>query len=348
MCELFGLSSRDKIGVNEYLRAFFRHSEQHPHGWGLAQFFGNAVQLEKEPVAAVESQYLTTRLSFPIQARSLIAHIRLASVGRLRYENCHPFVLRDIDGRAWTFAHNGTIFSPKRASGASIDDYKDTQLGGTDSERVLLYLIDRINERRMKLGRHLEAEDRFTLLDEVIAELSHDNKLNLLIWDGEYLYAHTNYADTLFTKKIPETGSLLIATKPIDSGAWEHVPFLQLQVYKDGETIWQGHHKSEQFFDHEKNWEYRNIDFAVLSSEIRQGASGPHQGHSKHMEVLCLPAQPVSARRTDTHFSGTRTVMFLIGKIFTKKIPGPGLLLIATRPIDDAAWEHVTLLQLQV
>ena len=264
MCELFGLSSRNKIEVNEYLRAFFRHSEQHPHGWGLAQFFGNAVQLEKEPVAAVESQYLTTRLSFPIQARSLIAHIRLASVGRLRYENCHPFVLRDIDGRAWTFAHNGTIFSPKRASGASIDDYKDTQLGGTDSERVLLYLIDRINERRMKLGRHLEAEDRFTLLDEVIAELSHDNKLNLLIWDGEYLYAHTNYADTLFTKKIPETGSLLIATKPIDSGAWEHVPFLQLQVYKDGETIWQGHHKSEQFFDHEKNWEYRNIDFASL------------------------------------------------------------------------------------
>ena len=222
------------------------------------------MQLEKEPVAAVESQYLTTRLSFPIQARSLIAPIRLASVGRLRYENCHPFVLRDIDGRAWTFAHNGTIFSPKRASGASIDDYKDTQLGGTDSERVLLYLIDRINERRMKLGRHLEAEDRFTLLDEVIAELSHDNKLNLLIWDGEYLYAHTNYADTLFTKKIPETGSLLIATKPIDSGAWEHVPFLQLQVYKDGETIWQGHHKSEQFFDHEKNWEYRNIDFASL------------------------------------------------------------------------------------
>ena len=129
---------------------------------------------------------------------------------------------------------------------------------------MLLYLIDRINERRMKLGRHLEAEDRFTLLDEVIAELSHDNKLNLLIWDGEYLYAHTNYADTLFTKKIPETGSLLIATKPIDSGAWEHVPFLQLQVYKDGETIWQGHHKSEQFFDHEKNWEYRNIDFASL------------------------------------------------------------------------------------
>ena len=67
MCELFGLSSRDKIEVNEYLRAFFRHSEQHPHGWGLAQFFGNAVQIEKEPVAAVESQYLNTRLSFPLR-----------------------------------------------------------------------------------------------------------------------------------------------------------------------------------------------------------------------------------------------------------------------------------------
>ena len=231
MCELFGLSSRDKIEVNEYLRAFFRHSEQHPHGWGLAQFFGNAVQIEKEPVAAVESQYLNTRLSFPIDAKSLIAHIRLASVGRLRYENCHPFVLRDIDGRAWTFAHNGTIFSPGRSNGASIDFYKDRQQGGTDSERVLLYLIDRINQKRKELGRRLEAEDRFTLL---------------------------------FTRKITVSGSLLIATKPIDSGAWEHVPFLQLQVYKDGETVWQGRHKSDQFFDREKNWEYRNIDFASL------------------------------------------------------------------------------------
>ena len=83
MCELFGLSSRDKIEVNEYLRAFFRHSEQHPHGWGLAQFFGNAVQIEKEPVAAVESQYLNTRLSFPIDAKSLIAHIRLAPLREL-------------------------------------------------------------------------------------------------------------------------------------------------------------------------------------------------------------------------------------------------------------------------
>nr|MBQ5525697.1 class II glutamine amidotransferase [Succinivibrionaceae bacterium] len=264
MCELFGLSSRDKIEVNEYLRAFFRHSEQHPHGWGLAQFFGNAVQIEKEPVAAVESQYLNTRLSFPIDAKSLIAHIRLASVGRLRYENCHPFVLRDIDGRAWTFAHNGTIFSPGRSNGASIDFYKDRQQGGTDSERVLLYLIDRINQKRKELGRRLEAEDRFTLLDELIAELSHSNKLNLLIWDGEYLYAHTNYADTLFTRKITVSGSLLIATKPIDNLKWEHVPFLQLQVYKDGETVWQGRHKSDQFFDREKNWEYRNIDFASL------------------------------------------------------------------------------------
>lgn len=46
--------------------------------------------------------------------------------------------------------------------------------------------------------------------------LSDGNKLNLLIWDGEYMIA------------------------------------------------WQGCRRSKQYFDKEKDWEYRNLDYASL------------------------------------------------------------------------------------
>ena len=62
MCELLGLSSRKKITVNSYLREFFSHSEIHCHGWGLALFYQQAVSLEKEAIAANQSQYLHQRI----------------------------------------------------------------------------------------------------------------------------------------------------------------------------------------------------------------------------------------------------------------------------------------------
>ena len=260
MCEMLGISAKRRIRANDILREFYSHADRHPHGWGLATFNdAGAPDIEKEAVKATESEYLKKRLAEPIEESVLLAHIRLATVGHLEYRNSHPFAAADNCGRIWTLEHNGTIFN-----GAELNRYMGLQFGSTDSERILLHLVDIVNERQIRHGRALDWKERFAALDDLVGELAGGNKLNLLIWDGEYLYAHTNYADTLFTRKIPGSGSLLIATKPIDNLKWEHVPFLQLQVYKDGETVWQGRHKSDQFFDREKNWEYRNIDFASL------------------------------------------------------------------------------------
>ena len=38
MCEMLGISARRRIRVNDILREFFSHGDQHPHGWGLARF----------------------------------------------------------------------------------------------------------------------------------------------------------------------------------------------------------------------------------------------------------------------------------------------------------------------
>lgn len=258
MCELFGVCSRRRIEVNGYLHTFYSHSERHCHGWGQALFYGDAVSLEKEPISANQSHYLKQRLRHPLLISNMIAHIRLASVGRMYYENSHPFVKHDNRGRCWTLAHNGTIFDFPR-----LDDFKPEQEGQTDSERVLYYLLDEINREQDRLYRALQPEERFQLLDRIIAALSVHNKLNLLLWDGEYMYVHTNYRDTLHQLQ-KDADTILFSTLPLSDEDWQPVPFLQLQVYREGHLVYSGTHQSQEYFDPEKDYEYRNFDYAHL------------------------------------------------------------------------------------
>lgn len=257
MCELFGISSRKRIRTNKYLHEFFSHSEKHNHGWGMALFYDNAVSLEKEAVCANQSNYLKGRLAHDINIDNMIAHIRLASVGRMYYENTHPFIKHDSSGRSWTLAHNGTIFySPK------LDEYKERQEGQTDSERILYYIVDEVNKMQYQLGHTLTADERFALLEELICNLSERNKLNLLIWDGEYMYVHTNYRNTLYMHY--DDGTTIFSTTPLDNTRWQPVPFLTLQVYRQGLIVHQGIRLSQEYIDPEKDFEYKNIDYSNL------------------------------------------------------------------------------------
>ena len=141
MCEMLGISAKRRREMNAVLREFFSHAERHPHGWGLARFGdGHAPLIEKEPVKATESELLGGILGERIEERALLAHIRFATVGTMEYANCHPFSGADDSGRVWTLVHNGTIFS-----GAVLNDYIGLQFGETDSERILLHLIARVN-----------------------------------------------------------------------------------------------------------------------------------------------------------------------------------------------------------
>ena len=47
-------------------------------------------------------------------------------------------------------------------------------------------------------GARLHFEERFALLDEIVSDMAKGNKLNLLLYDGEYTYVHTNYKNSLF------------------------------------------------------------------------------------------------------------------------------------------------------
>ena len=136
------------------------------------------------------------------------------------------------------------------------------QSGDTDSERILLYLVEEINQAHMLRRKTLSGEERFRLLDDILVSMSKGNKLNLLIYDGEYMYVHTNYADSLFYKEID--GGLVFATVPLDKEVWKPVPFTTLLAYRDGQLVFTGTNHGNVYVDSEENMKYLYQIFSNL------------------------------------------------------------------------------------
>ena len=264
MCELLGISAKRRRAFNAVLREFFSHAEQNPHGWGLARFTGaGGVRLpqpliDKEPCKATTSERLRALLDVGVEERMLLAHIRFASVGHPERVNCHPFMATDSSGRVWTLAHNGTIFHSE-----ALNDYLSIQSGSTDSERVLLYLVDRIDRAQARTGRPLDAEERFDVLATEIAALAADgNKLNLLICDGEVMYVHTNLRGTLHYS--PDGDALIFSTKPLSTGTWTPVPFTRLLAVQDGAIVREAPSHGHEYVYDPEDYRYVYMGYAML------------------------------------------------------------------------------------
>lgn len=257
MCELFGVTSRSKLILNELLLEFFSHGIDHPNGWGMAFFYGNAVSLEKQPEASYKSVYLRQRLQSKVEADKMIAHIRLATRGTINYENSHPFVMRDNSSRTWTLAHNGTIFECDL-----LNPYVHSQQGQTDSERILAYIVSRVNVEEEKRKKQMSGEERFTLIDEILCEITPGNKVNLLLYDGELMYVHTNYQNSLYRCKKGE--AVVISTTPLDCHIWESVPMNTLIGYQEGKLLYIGTNHGNEFFETEEKMRLLFLDYASL------------------------------------------------------------------------------------
>lgn len=257
MCELFGISSVEKIQLNDLLRKFFSHGVDHPHGWGMAFLSGNTVSIEKQPENSCKSNYLRQRLRAKIVEDKLIAHIRLATIGSMDYENTHPFVMMDNSDRTWTLAHNGTIFESE-----ALKPFVQEQQGQTDSERILCYIISRVNAVQERQKRLLTQKERFHLVDEIICEISPENKLNLILYDGDILYVHTNYRDSLF--RCQKGAAVVFSTKPLDWDIWERIPMNTLLAYQSGKLIYTGTNHGNEFIESEEKMRLLFLDFANL------------------------------------------------------------------------------------
>ncbi|MGA3117042.1 MAG: class II glutamine amidotransferase [Syntrophobacteraceae bacterium] len=217
MCELLGISSSTKIRPGRYFRAFrqrgqeFPEGQGNPDGWGIALYpDGRAVQVIKEAIPAAcskLSEFLSTYEY--LCSKIFIAHVRKASRGIVTYSNTHPFS-REIGGKDYVFAHNGTIRSVRRFA---LGRHKP--VGKTDSEHLFCYLLSFIEERNIcgwteedlfEFWRFLIAINRRSWKDQ-----EKPNKLNMLLTDGETLIAYTDFygVGTLYRLILRVNGEVL-------------------------------------------------------------------------------------------------------------------------------------------
>ena len=61
-----------------------------------------------------------------------------------------------------------------------------------------------------------------------------------------------------------DADTLWFSTRPLDDAPWQAVPFLRLLVFREGRLVFQGEGGSQEYFDPEKDFEYKRLDFANL------------------------------------------------------------------------------------
>lgn len=250
MCELFGINSKEKQTINNYLNTFYSHCNTNPHGWGIAIINKNKNKIIKEPIKANQSTQLKKLLQKPIQVKNTIAHIRLGTIGQMKKQNCHPIIKKDKNQETWILAHNGTIFN----NYPPLNTYKKNQQGTTDSERILYYIVDTINQKTKQKGKPLNQNEKFQTLNKLITQIAPENKLNLLIYNKNILYAHTNYKNSLHYLKKDKT--ILISTVPLTMDNWKKLPLNTLIAMKEGEIIKKGEQHKNEYIETKRDQEF--------------------------------------------------------------------------------------------
>ncbi len=225
MCELFAYHAKEKKPLSSFLefQEFMSHSKDNPDGWGIGYYIIQRVLVRKQPRSALESRLLQEISADDISTKTLVAHIRHASVGEKTYINTHPFT-RHALGRQWIFAHNGNI-----ADYASLPYGMFIPLGNTDSEHIFLWLLHLLETSKKS--------EQQSLVDAA-AYLRSKGRCNFLLTDGKTLYAHAD--DTPETKKlhyIERNDVVVVSTYPLTQEPWKRVGNGELLICRDGKVV---------------------------------------------------------------------------------------------------------------
>jgi glutamine amidotransferase len=183
---------------------------------------------------------------------NVIAHIRKATVGQVMLENTHPFV-REMWGRYWTFAHNGTLKDYAPAHDAAAARFRP--VGGTDSETAFCDILETL-WRRFPDGAP-SAAAMYAAVEDAARRIAAHGDFNFLLSDGETLFARCATRLSYIVRRAPFTKAHLtdedytvdfglvttpndrvavIATTPLtDNEAWTPIAPGALLMFRDGE-----------------------------------------------------------------------------------------------------------------
>ena len=232
MCELLAMSFDAPATAAFTIREFGPRGEENADGWGLAWYPDTSVAVIKEPVKWGDSPLAGFCETYAnLTSRIFIGHVRDATAGLdRRHANTHPFS-RELMGRDYTFAHNGTLLDPVY----DLPIGPATPMGDTDSERAFCHLLKGIQGR----GRHLDGPVDWSWLHWELAAINALGKLNAILSDGVRLFVYRDLkawkglsylvgpssgrlGDAPMSVDVDATGGrrVVVATRALGPGDW--------------------------------------------------------------------------------------------------------------------------------
>jgi glutamine amidotransferase len=185
MCQLLGMNCNIPTDICFSFRGFHQRGGRtgdHADGFGVAFFEGPGCRMFVDARPAVNSPVAELIANYPIRSQNVFAHIRKATKGEVALVNTHPF-MRELWGRYWIFAHNGTLenFHPDFGN-----HYRP--VGTTDSEQALCYLLDTLRLRYPEGQPPLP--ELYGTMATLSAEIARYGRFNYILSNGDYLFAH--------------------------------------------------------------------------------------------------------------------------------------------------------------
>lgn len=259
MCRLYGISgnqpARVECSLLDAQNALITqsvedsHGVANPDGWGIGSYEKGQTVVHKSARAASHDTRFR-RTAEDLVSRTVVAHVRAATVGANSLDNTHPF-----SHGPWLFAHNGTLAEFHRLADGLVAEIPEYLLrsgrGDTDSELIFLWLLAKMPDFGLDpLSGADSAHTIVELLAAAVPELARRSaevtgdpaKLNFLLSDGVHLAA-SRWGNTLFlAERVGRTDcevcatthlagrgesayrAVVIASEPITREAWTEVP----------------------------------------------------------------------------------------------------------------------------
>ena len=254
MCELLGLCFNLPVDPKISFKGFRYRGVDNGDGWGLAFYPDKSAVIIKEPINSFKSDLSQFISEYPvIRSKIFIGHVRRSSVGSISYMNTHPFK-RELNGRDYIFAHNGTIYIDRKVFRLG----RLKPIGETDSEYIFCYILSLIEDR----GIDRWGVQGFKWLREIFRRINRYGTLNCLMSEGQHLFVyrdihgykslkilrrappyrriHLKYNSLVFNldaEKDPRQRGYIIATEALTDEDWLDLPPGELYVFRDGELI---------------------------------------------------------------------------------------------------------------
>lgn len=236
MCRLFGLHSQHPVGSDYLLDAhtgFARLSKVHKDGWGLAYYRDQQACLTRALTRADQDPAFV-ELGQGLKTNTLIAHLRLATIGENKLDNNHPFQYQD-----WIFAHNGNIKHFDRYRQLILSQinphFRAWIQGDTDSELIFYFLLTELERWGLvsRQYRHSTSQLGETIkwaLENLLSLIGpfanqsgppSETYMSFLMTNGQVMLAHQG-GQPLYYQSTPQAGSsklleqIVFCSEPLD------------------------------------------------------------------------------------------------------------------------------------